>query len=371
MASTLRLLPVEGSATRRAFIELPKRLYRDDPHWVTPLNRDLQALLQHGKHPFHSEGRIDALLALRGDAVVGRIAAIHNPAHQRHCGEDAAFFGFFECEQDREVAQFLLQAVTERSQGHALLRGPYSPTTNYECGVLVAGEPGRPMLMMPHNPAWYGALLENCGLRKAMDLIAFRYRLPEVNLERWERIAALVQRRENVTLRPFEPQHFERELKLVQQLYHDAWSANWGFVPMSAAELHHMAAELRPILRADLGAFVLREGREVGFHLGLPDYNEVLQRLNGKLWPFGIVRILLSKRRLRHMRLMLMGISREFQQRGLDVLLYADVTRRARAAGMKTCEASWVLETNTTMRNTLLRSGSEEYRTYRLYEKPL
>ncbi|MSR74624.1 MAG: N-acetyltransferase [Planctomycetes bacterium] len=371
MSAPLRLVPVENSANRRAFIDFPKRLHHADPNWIAPLDRDVQALLRPGKHPFHAIGSIHPLLALRGTEVVGRIARIENPAHQRHCGEDAAFFGFFECENDPDVARTLMDAVAASSSGHAILRGPYSPSTNYECGVLIGGDVGRPRLMMPHNPPWYGALLEGCGLRKAMDLIAFQFLPMQLDQTRWQRVSKLIQKREQVTVRPFDMKHFKRELRLIQELYHDAWSANWGFVPMAPCELKHMASELRPILRADLGAFVMKDGHEVGFHLALPDYNEILQHLKGKLWPFGLLRLLLSKKRLKHTRLMILGISKQYQHRGLDAVLYADVAKRSAEVGIESCEASWVLETNNLMCNALERGGGRAYRTYRLYEKPL
>lgn len=371
MSSALRIQAVRSAQDRSAFIEFPKRLHAADPHWVAPLNRDLQQLLTPGKHPFHAEGRIEAFLALSGQRVVGRIAAIRNPAHERHWSEDVHFFGFFESENDPAVAQALVGAVAERTEGRRLLRGPFSPSTNYECGVLVDGQAGRPALMMPHNPPWYGTLLESTGLRPRMDLLAFEFLNESVDLARWQRIATLIRKRENVSLRPFNMSEFPREVELVQRLYHDAWRSNWGFVPMSPAELRAMAHELKPIIRPELGAFVMRGDEAVAFQLALPDYNEVLQRLKGRLFPTGFLRLLLSKRRIRHMRVMLMGVSAAHQHRGLDVLLYADIAEKARTYGILSTEASWILESNTAMINSITRGGGTYKRRYRIYETSL
>lgn len=371
MTSGIRLLPAKSCAERRAFIEFPKGLHAADPHWVAPLDRDLRQLLTPGKHPFHAEGRVEPILAFRGNEMVGRIASIRNPAHELHWKEAVHFFGFFECVRDESVARALLDEVSARAEGRKILRGPFSPSTNYECGVLVDGRPGRPTLMMPHNPSWYGDLLESTGLQKCMDLLAWEFTNEGVDLPRWQRIATLIKKREGVHLRPFDMKEFSREVDLVQRIYHDAWRDNWGFVPMSPAELRAMAVELKPIIRPELGAFVMKGDEAVAFQLALPDYNEVLQKLKGRLFPTGFLRLLLAKNRLRQLRVMLMGVLQCERHKGLDVLLYADIAEKARRFNIQSTEASWILETNDAMNNTIARGGGQLTRRYRIYERGL
>ncbi len=371
MNSGISVAPVSSSKDRHAFIEFPKRLHAADPHWVAPLDRDLKQLLTLGKHPFHAEGRVEPLLARCGGEVVGRIAAIRNPAHERHWNEAVHFFGFFECVRDEPVARALLAEVSARAEGRPVLRGPFSPSTNYECGVLIEGRPGRPTLMMPHNPPWYGELIESAGLSKRMDLLAWEFTNDNVDLPRWQRIAGLIKKREGVHLRPFDMQHFAREVELVQRIYHDAWRDNWGFVPMSTAELRAMAVELKPIIRPELGAFVMKGTEAVAFQLALPDYNEVLQKLKGRLFPTGFLQLLFAKRKLRHLRVMLMGVVQAERHKGLDVLLYADIAEKALRYDIQSTEASWILETNDAMNNTIARGGGQLTRRYRIYEKSL
>lgn len=371
MSTGIRVAPVSTSRERSEFIAFPKRLHASDPHWVAPLDRDLRQLLTPGKHPFHAEGRVEPLLAVCDGEVVGRIASIRNPAHERHWNEAVHFFGFFECVRDESVARALLAEVSARAEGRQVLRGPFSPSTNYECGVLVEGRPGRPTLMMPHNPPWYGELLEAAGLSKCMDLLAWEFLNEGVDLARWQRISALIKKREGVHLRPFEMKAFAREVELVQRIYHDAWRDNWGFVPMSPSELRAMAVELKPIIRPELGAFVMKGDEAVAFQLALPDYNEVLQKLEGRLFPTGFLRLLLAKNKLRHMRVMLMGVVQTERHKGLDVLLYADIAEKALRYDMKSTEASWILETNDAMNNTITRGGGQLTRRYRIYEKAL
>lgn len=373
MAQAVRVDPVDGRKDRRAFRLLPHRLYAEDPHWVAPPNMDIARFLHPAKkHAFHDSGDIGWMLARRGDRVVGRIAAIENRAHNEHHDDRTGFFGFFETENDPEVAGALLDAaeswVTER--GLAALRGPTSPSLNYESGCLIEGEEGPPFLMMPHNPPWYRDLIEASGFSKVMDLYAFYTDEDHHDIERWTRLGDKILKRSQVSLRRFDMGRFDDDVRLIVELFNDAWSRNWGFVPMSEREVAAMAKELRPVFVPWLCAFIMRDDEAIGFWMGLPDYNRVLLKLRGRLLPFGIFKLLRAKKRLDSMRVLLMGIRKEHQNLGLDVALYGDIIR-ANTRGIRSAECSWILETNTPMINTLERAGARRWRTYRMFEKAL
>jgi GNAT superfamily N-acetyltransferase len=370
-AQVVSIDPVRTGGDRSAFLRLPHRLYSADPHWVPPLNRDIRAFLDPRRHPFYEMGDIEFFLARRGDAVVGRIAAIDNRAHNTQHGERTGFFGFFETEDDPAVSSALLStaAAWTRERGLQTLRGPASPSLNYECGLLVDGDPGPPYLMMPHNPPWYARHLEAQGFQKAMDLLAFYLERHVIDVPRWQRMSQRILDRHHLRLRSLDLGRFRDEIRLVMDLFNDAWTNNWGFVPLGPRELESLGKELRPILRPALCTFIMKDDREVGFWLGLPDYNKVLLHLRGRLFPFGIFRLLRAKNRLTTMRVLLMGVRREFQNLGLDAALYGDILRASYEENIPAAESSWILETNRPMINALERVGGRCWRRYRLYER--
>jgi ribosomal protein S18 acetylase RimI-like enzyme len=251
------------------------------------------------------------------------------------------------------------------------LRGPASLSMNDECGLLVEGFDGPPVLMMSYNPPWYADLFEGAGLSKATDLLAWRMSEATADLERWRRLNDRVKAREGLTVRPLDLRRFERDVKIVCDLYADAWSKNWGFVPMTNEEIAFMGRQLRPIVLPDLCLFVMKDGREVGFTLALPDVNRVLIDLKGSLFPFGWLKVLLRKNKVGFGRILTLGVRREFHGRGYDALLYHEISSAMVSRGFRDGEMSWILETNDAMNNTIRRAGGEPYRRYRMYEAAL
>lgn len=369
----IRVLPVDSPALMRRFIDLPWSIYRDDPHWVPPLKSDVRKAFDPAHHPFHQHSEAQPFLALRGERPVGRIAAIRNRNHEAFHGESVGFFGWFECVEDPAVSAALFDRAAEwvRQRGLSALRGPTSFSTNEVTGFLLGGEPGPPVLMMPHNPPYYLTLAERYGFGKAKDLNAFMIddQTPPEHLLRAERI---VTRRSGVRLRTLEMARFEEELATVRRLYNAAWEKNWGFVPMTDAEFDYLAAELKPILDPRLALFVeTPDGETVGFALALPDYNQVLRHLNGRLLPFGILKALWYRRRIHRMRVLTLGLLEEYRGKGIDALLYLGLIRNGAARGITECEQSWILEDNEKMNAAIERLGGRLYRRYRLYERPL
>lgn len=362
-----------GKKGQKEFVELPYRLYRNDPHWVPPLRMAVNELLDRKKHPFYANAEAEFFLARKNGRVVGRIAAVIDRNHNRCHGENAGFFGFFECEDDAEVSGALLtqarQWVSER--GAQFLRGPVNPSTNYECGVLVEGFDSDPMIMMTYNPPYYAGLMEKAGLRKAKDLLAYISHAQRVDLVKIDRVANRVAKRAKSTgvkVRAINMDDFAGEVERVWKVYGSAWSRNWGFVPMTREEFFLMGKEMKQILKSDLVLIGEVGDQVVGFALALPDINQALKPARGSLFPTGLVKILYHQRLVKSVRVLALGVVEEHRASGLAALFYATLVRNARQLGYGDCEMSWILEDNVLMNRSLEVMGARRYKTYRIYE---
>jgi hypothetical protein len=304
--------------------------------------------------------------------VVGRIAAIHNRAHNEFHEDKVGFFGFFECVNDQAVADRLFEAAAAWLQARGLdtLRGPASFSTNDECGLLVDGFDTPPTLLNPHNPRYYVDLVERAGFTKAMDM--FQYQLPSPELpERLARGARMLATRRKITLRRLDMRRWDDEIEAVKRIYNSAWERNWGFVPMTDAEVDYLAAQLKPVVVPDLVVFCEQEGKTIGFAAALPDLNVALKtNPSGRLFP-GVLRILWAARRVRRIRVWALGLLQDYRMSGADALMYHWIWEHAYALGHRWAEAGWILEDNAAMKNGLLRMGFEPYKTLRFYDRPL
>lgn len=368
-----RIEPVRNPKDLHAFVTLPWRLYRNDPAWVPPLIGESKKVFRPESNPFFAHGEIEPYLAYRDGRIVGRIAAIRNRIHEEFHQESAGFFGFFECEDDVEVAMGLLGTVRAflRTRKLEIMRGPVNPSTNEECGLLVDGFQHPPMVMMAHALPYYGPLLERCGLIKARDLYAYFLEANEVT-EGLDRAAAMVRSRiPEVTLRPIHLKRLDREVEVFRTIYNQAWERNWGFVPMTDAEIDHMARQLKPVVDPTLVRIAEKDGKPVAIALGLPDMNAAVRHANGKLLPFGLLKILWHARRLKRMRLLALGVLPEYRRTGIDVLLYHSIFKDGTAKGYRAGEFSWILEDNLAIRRPIERIGARHYKTYRMYEAPV
>jgi GNAT superfamily N-acetyltransferase len=365
---------VGSPADLRTFVDFPYRHYRHDPLWVPPLRRDVATLLSRTENPFHEHAEVAHFLAVLPDgATVGRISAIRNDAHGRaHPDETTVgFFGLFEAVDDQAVADALFAAAAAwlRQRGMTRMRGPMNFSTNDECGLLVDGFGTPPVVMMPHNPRYYRQLLERAGFAKAMDLLAYEGGRPAVPA-RLTQAAPILAERHRISLRPLDVTRFWSEVEQVKRLYNQAWEDNWGFIPMSDAEMNHLARRLKPLVVPDLVVFASVGERLIGFAIALPDYNVALRtNRSGRLFPFGLFRLLWNQRRISRVRIITLGVLPEFRRTGADALLYEWLWRHALALGYPWGESSWILETNAAMRNALERMGFTVYKTYRVYER--
>jgi len=374
---SVTVTPVSGRRDLDAFIKLPFRLYRDDPNWVPPLlyterhrfNPKTNAFLQHADHQL--------FLAHRDGQVVGRISAQVDHEHNRFHQERTGFFGFFESEDDAETALALFGAAEGwlKERGMEAARGPLSFSINQEVGLLVEGFDTPPMIMMAHSRPYYGRLIEEAGFSKANDLYAWRWDWETVPPKAHRAVEALRQR-PDITIRTGDIRRFDEEIAIILDVFNSAWSENWGFVPVTAAEARRLAEELRQIVDPNIVIIVEVEGKPAGVLLAAPNINEAIQGLNGRLFPFGWARLLwrLKVSRIKTGRLMILGVRKEYRTRrylAMAYLLCDEIYHRARQRGYRWAELSWTLEDNSSV-NTIIRNiGIPLYKTYRIYEKPL
>lgn len=370
--SAVQVDAVRGRRDLRRFLQLPWAIYAGDPHWVPPLLVEQRKLLDRSRHPFHQHAEVEYFLARRGSRLVGRIAAIVNHRHIEFHDERVGFFGFFECEDDPAAAVALLNTAQAwlAERGMAGVRGPMNFSTNEECGLLIDGFDSPPMIMMTHNPPYYRHLLESAGYAKAKDLLA--YLLIDRGVpERLAKGVERVQRRARATIRPIRLDALDEEIERVREIYNSAWERNWGFVPMTDAEFDEMAKQLKQIINPDICLIAEIDDEAVGFALALPDLNQAIRHTNGRLLPFGIVKLLWHARKIDAARVITLGVKPRFRRLGLDAMMMLRIWEKGTAGGYHRGEASWILEDNWDMRRIMERLGGRVYKTYRIYERGL
>jgi hypothetical protein len=333
--------------------------------------------LDERRNLFYQRASRSLWIASRNGVPVGRIAAIENRAHNTFHDDRVGFFGFFECRDDGEASRALLDTASAwlRARGLEIIRGPVSPSTNHECGLLVDGFDRHPTFMTTWNPAYYAGLLENSGLTGVKDLLGYEFPLSDptyhlpANLEKH---AARAMSRERISFRDLDPRRWTSEVALCWEVYNSAWEPNWGFVPMTREEFVQMAEGLKHLLWPHFAFGVEINGEAAGFCLVIPDYAQVQRRIpSGRLLPFGAAKLLLGKRSLKSMRVMALGIKRPFRTAGIFALFAHELFRRCRQHGIVGAEASWILDENELMKRPLHAIGGREYRRWRIYERAI
>jgi GNAT superfamily N-acetyltransferase len=378
VSAPIQIERVEGARSLRQFVVFPFRHYHGDPNWVPPLIEERLDFLTPSKNPFFEHAHVALFLARRADTVVGTISAAIDENYAAFQGERMATFGFFETVDDPAVASHLLAAAEAfaREHGATVVRGPISFSTNHELGLLIEGFDTPPMVMMTYNAPFYGALIEGSGYHKAVDLFAYLGDLQD----RWEnadrgivRVAEKAAKKAGVRVRPANIRQFDQEVKRIKQIYQQAWTHHWGFVPLTEKEADHLAASLRPVIDPDL-VFIAEsaDGAPVGMSIALPDLHQALRWSGGgSMFPFGLLKFLWHRRKIDQFRLWGMGVLEEYRGRGIDAIFYVETVRAALKKGYRLSEASWVLESNTMMNRVLEHLGVRRYKTYRIYEKHL
>jgi GNAT superfamily N-acetyltransferase len=368
----IAIQPVETRSQQQRFIRLPWRIYADDPCWMPPVIMSQQELLGFRKHPFYERSKSRSFLATRGGRDVGRITAIVNAGHIDRYKEQRGFFGFFECDEDTAASRALFQAAGDwlHAQGMTCIRGPANPTLNYECGLLIEGFDTPPFFMMTHNRPWYAQLVEDAGFGKIEDMFAF-----------WGETSMLggldpklvtmvegVKERFGVTVRPLDRRRFADEVRTFLHIYNESLGGTWGFVPLTSGEIDHMAASLKYLIEPELTLVAEVEGKPVGAVFCLLDYNPRIKAIDGRLFPFGFLRLLWNKRAIKRLRAISTNVIPEYQAWGIGLVLMNGLYERFMKWGLREVEFSWVLESNYLSRRTLERGGALVTKKYRMYQ---
>jgi GNAT superfamily N-acetyltransferase len=374
---TVRVVPLEGRRELTQFVKVPWAIYADDPNWVPPLIVERRQHLSRRRNPFFAHARARFWLAYRGNEPVGRISAQIDDLHLERHRDSTGFFGLLEAPDDPAVFASLLSAAEEwlRQQGMRRVIGPFNLSINDEIGTLVDGFDTPPMFMMGHARPYYDARIKEQGYGKAKDVVAYirdaRLAPPKVMQEVVRRTAA------RVHVRPLRLPHLKEELATLREIFNDAWSENWNYVPFTAAELDNLGSSLRLFIPPDFVQIAEVDGEAAGMIVAVPNLNEIIRDLDGRLFPGGLVRLLwrLARRGPKSARIPLMGILRKHQRSSLGMALVFHLLEAVRAPlvkrGVERLELSWTLEDNRPMRHIKERIGARVYKTYRIYEKEL
>ena len=325
-----------------------------------------------GKNPFFLHGKARYFLVRKDGKISGRIASVVNQRHIEFHHEKTGFFGFFESVNDQSVSDALLDAVSRglKDEGMDRVRGPMNFSTNEECGMLLEGFDSAPMLMMPYNPPYYHTLMERHGMSKAKDLYAYILDIPEELPAKILRVAQIAEK-SGITIRRFDKKMFERDMKIFQVVYNAAWEKNWGFIPLTDEELLYLGNNLKPVLIPDMTIIAEKGDEPVGFLGLLPDFNFVLKRMNGKVNPFSIMKALYYSKKIKDLRMLLLGTKAEYRKRGVDALLFREAFKGVKRGGYKRVEFSWILEDNIPVQRLVEMIGGRLYKKYRIYEKQI
>ncbi|MFM1872341.1 MAG: hypothetical protein RL398_1763 [Planctomycetota bacterium] len=355
-----------------AFLDLQREFYRTDPLFVPPVTLAEKWQVDRRKNPFFAHADVGLFALYDSGRLVGRMSTARDRLHDEFHGDRVGFFGHFEATSANAAEGLLRRAEAWcAARGADSLRGPVDLSTNYRCGLLIEGEPGLPCMMMPHNPPIYAEWIERAGLCKAKDLLALTVDQQSIDYDKLSRIAARLKKRAEVTLRPMNMRKFGAEAEILWDLYHRIWEKNWGFVPMSKPEFLRQATDLKNVGRAEFLTIAEIGDRPVGFVAALPDTNVGAKACDGRLLPLGWWKFLQAMKRVRHLRVITLGILPEFRNIGLEMMLIHSVVENGRIYGMDSCEASWILEDNRSMLGPLETLGFQPFRRYRIYEKQL
>ncbi len=373
MNNEIVIQKVETDKDLMKFIKFPWDVYKNDKNWVPPLIVDRKKVFSKVKNPFFQHAEADYFLAYKNDKIVGRIAAIKNDLHNSTHEDKVGFFGYFECMNDQEVANKLFNTAAEwlKQRGLTAMRGPANPSVNDEYGMLLEGFDDPPRLLMTYNPEYYLTLCDNYGLAKIKDLYAYKLDTEKVlGSEKLARVAEIARKRSNIVIKSLDMKNFQSELEKVKEIYNRAWEKNWGFVPMTEAEIDAMAEDLKMLIEPGLVLFGEVDGKTIGFSLCMLDYNHIFKQMNGKLFPY-LYKIWTKKKEIKWARVITLGVIPEFQRRGLDAVFYWENVTRAKKMGILYGEASWILEDNAMMNRGAEVMQGEIYKKYRVYEKAL
>ncbi len=356
----------------QAFIRLPYRLYRGHPHWVPSLRSEVRAQFDITKNPFLQHCHYQLFLLLDGGKVVGRIAAFIDSVANQYWNEPVGLFGYYECPDDLQASALLLDSARDwlKAQGMRSIRGPWS-FVSQEWGAVVEGFEPQPVIMAPFNPPYYIDHYNAYSMRKIKDLLVYvidareGYHIPERILTLTDRIAE----KYGIRTRPLDMAHYDREVATFLELSNQSLADNWGYAPVTPAEADAMAKDLKSVLHPKAAIFAEdRDGRVIGFGLALPDVNQLLKHLNGRLLPFGWLKLLTGLPKLTHYRMFALGVIPEYHGKAIDSLIYRALYESIFSPDLR-MEINYVLEDNAPMNNAIIKLGARPLRRYRIYER--
>jgi len=359
----------------RAFIEFPYILYKNEPNWVAPLRLSQNSLFDFKNNPFWKTGEHCFFLAMDAGKIVGRISAILHNDYNRNQETFTGFFGFLEAVDDEKVFFGLLNAAEQwlKVRGCKKIIGPVNPSINYEVATLINGFDLPPKLMMTYNFSYYPKNIEACGYSKEMDFFAYYTGkdAPTISAKA-DRIIELTRKKYKLKVRPVQKKNFKSELSILHSIYNDAFSSHYGFVPMSKEEFEFMGKDMAQIVDEDFLLIAEYNDEPIGFILALPDYNEVFRHLrNGKLFPFGWLKFLYYRKKIKSIRILTIAIKEKYRHLGIGAYLYREILRQTELKGILHGEMSWVAENNVQMNKAAVEMGAVLNKKYRLFQKRL
>lgn len=373
--SEIKIVTPKSRRDKKRFLLFPWDIYKNDPYWIPPLLASEKGLVGYAKDAFYERNQVQTFLAERDGKVVGRIAAILNVGHLERYNDKVGFFGFYESIDDQEVADALFAAAADwlKERGCETMRGPANPSLNHTVGLLIEGYDSSPFFMMTYNPPYYERLFENAGFGKAQDLYSYWGKidmLPKVR-ERYLKTAEMIRERCGVTLRPLNKKRFEADVRMFLEIYNRSLSNTWGFVPFSDSELREMAASLKYLIVPELAIAAEIDGKMVGATFCLLDYNPRIKAINGRLFPFGFIKLLRKRMDIKRLRIISTNVLPEYQMTGIGLVVLNAIVPKALECGIQEAEFSWVLESNQYSRGSLEKGGAVRNKTYRVYDKKI
>lgn len=370
-----QVIAVSNKRDLERFIDFPHDLYKNDPNYVPELFIAQRDLLSP-KHPFRLHSSLQAFLAIEDKKVVGRIVAIQNNNHNQTYQTTDGFFGFFDCVNNEEIAALLFKEAEKwlKERGLTTMIGPVNPTTNETCGVLVEGFDGPPMVMMPYNFPYYLDLFEKNNFNTKCGMRAYSFTAGTYNDRSLKLLEALKDRlkRSHITIRKIDMKNFKQEAQKIKEVYNKAWDKNFGFVPMTSEEFDYLANDLKLIVDPDFCLIAEKEGKIVGFSISIPDLNSILIKIKrGRLFPFGLFKLLFLKRKIKGIRIMVLGVLEGYRKMGIEACLYGQTIKSFQEKGLQYAEASWTLDENFLVNKAIEQINGTLYRRYRLLEKSI
>lgn len=368
----VNIIPVQDKKQLDAFLKVPYRIYKNDQNYVYPLLDEMKHFFDKSKNPFHNHAESQLWLAEENGQIIGRIGACVDRYNNEHHNEKVGFFGFYEVDDNAEAAAALLDTAKQwiADQDMDTMRGPGCFTSNHDWyGLQVDGKFNRPVLGMPYNQRYYEKHLEDFGLTGAKDLVAWWIETGGSFPEKMVRFIERILSRPGLTIRSMDKKRFFEDASLIRELYNQCWSDNWGFIPLDDDDFNYMAKDMKSLVNPDYLLIAEMEGEPIGFALTVPDFNQALHPLKGKLLPFGWLQFLLGKRKIDQARTLLMGVLPKYRTLGVDMALVYKTMTASFKDGISKGECSWVLADNKPMNRIMEGYGADKYKTYRVYER--